>query len=106
MMHDYNFEEYLRKTLSNSISSQNPSETAKNKARKLSPSYYQDLKEKLLIEYDKKSLKDVMDCKISKTSFGDVLKITKKERIDFNIEDNDFMHQMNCNLKLLNRSEN
>ena len=80
MMHDYNFEEYLRKTLSNSISSQNPSETAKNKARKLSPSYYQDLKEKLLIEYDKKSLKDVMDCKISKTSFGDVLKITKKER--------------------------
>ncbi|WP_292884856.1 ribonuclease H-like domain-containing protein [Methanobrevibacter sp. UBA212] len=101
MMHDYNFEEYLRKTLSNSISSQNPSEIAKNKARKLSPSYYQDLKEKLLIEYDKKSLKDVMDCKISKTSFGDVLKITKKERIDFNIEDNDFMHQMNSNLKLL-----
>ncbi len=101
MMQDYNFEEYLRKALSDSISSQNPSETAKNKARKLSPSYYQDLKEKLLIEYDDKSLKDVMDCRISKTSFGDVLKITKKERINFEIEDNDFRHQMNSNLKLL-----
>ena len=78
MKQDYNFEEYLRKALSNSISSQNPSQTAKNKARKLSPSYYQDLKEKLLIEYDKNSLNDVMECKISKISFGDVLKITKK----------------------------
>lgn len=101
MMQDYNFEEYLRKALSNSISSKNPSENAKNKARKLSPSYYQDLKEKLLIEYDNKSLMDVMDCKISKTSFGDVLKITKKERINFEIADNDFKHQMNSNLKLL-----
>lgn len=101
MTGDYNFEEYLRKALSNSISSQNPSEAAKNKARKLSASYYHDLKEKLLIEYDNKSLKDVMDCKLSKTSFGEVLKITKKEKIDFNIEDNNFKSQMNHNLKLL-----
>lgn len=100
-MQDYNFEEYLKKALSNSISSQNPSENAKDRARKLSRSYYSDLKEELLIQYDKKSLKDVMDCKVSDTSFGDVLKITKKERIDFVIEDNNFKHQMNSNLKLL-----
>ena len=43
MSDDYNFEEYLRKALSNSISSQNPSENAKSRARKLSPSFYEDL---------------------------------------------------------------
>lgn len=100
-MQDNNFEEYLKKTLSNSISSRNPSEDAKNKARKKSPSYYSDLKEKLLIEYENKSLKDVMECKISSTSYGDVLKITNKEKINFDLEDNNFKHQMNNNLKLL-----
>ena len=100
-MQDNNFEEYLKKTLSNSISSRNPSEDAKNKARKKSPSYYSDLKEKLLIEYENKSLKDVMECRISSTSYGDVLKITNKEKINFNLDDNNFKHQMNNNLKLL-----
>ena len=101
MTNDYKFEEYLRNALSNSISSSNPSEDTKQKARKLSSSYFQDLKEKLLIEYDNKSLSDIMDCKISKTSFGDALKITKTEKIDFNIEDNNFRNQINSNLKLL-----
>ena len=101
MNNDYNFEEYLRKALSNSITSQNPSENAKDKARKLSPSYYEDLKQKLLIEYENKSLKDVMDCREVSTSFGDVLKITKKEKISFSLNDNNFKKQMNCNLKLL-----
>ena len=77
MTYDYNFEEYLRNALSNSISSSNPSESTKQKEKKLSSHYYEDLKEKLLIEYDNKSLSDVMDCRISKTSFGDALKITK-----------------------------
>ncbi|MBP3790918.1 MAG: ribonuclease H-like domain-containing protein [Methanobrevibacter sp.] len=103
MTDDNNFEEYLRKVLSNSISSQNPSEEAKDKARKLSPSYFSDLKEKLLIEYEGKKLKDVMDCKICSNSFGDVLKITTEEKINFNIEDNDFKNQINYNLKLLPR---
>ena len=101
MKQDYDFENYLRKALSNSISSSNPSDEAKNKARKLSSSYYSYLKEKLLMDYEDKSLKDVMDCKECSTSFGDVLKITKKERIDFSIEDNDFRNQINNNLKLL-----
>ncbi|MBR4447896.1 ribonuclease H-like domain-containing protein [Methanobrevibacter sp.] len=101
MKQDYNFEDYLRKALSNSISSSNPSDDAKNKARKLSSSYYADLKEKLLLEYEDKSLKDVMDCKDYSTSFGDVLKITKREKINFLIKDNEFRNQINHNLKLL-----
>ena len=101
MTHDSNFEEYLRRALSNSVSSSNPSESTKQKARKLSSNYYDDLRKRLLVEYDEKSLNDVMDCKISKTSFGDALKITKKEKINFEIEDNDFKNQINSNLKLL-----
>ena len=101
MNQDYNFEDYLQRVLSNSISSQNPSKKAKDRARKLSSGYYEDLKEKLLISYENKSLKDVFDCKVCSSSFGDVLRITKKEKIDFSIENNDFKHQMNCNLKLL-----
>ena len=101
MNQDYNFEDYLQRVLSNSISSQNPSKKAKDRARKLSSGYYGDLKEKLLMNYENKSLKDVFDCKVCSGSFGDVLRITKKEKIDFSIENNDFKHQMNCNLKLL-----
>ena len=101
MTHDDNFEEYLRKMLSNSISSLNPSEEAKARARKLSPSYFKDLKEKLLIEYEGKGLADVMDCKVSNESYGEVLKIENSQKIDFNIEDNDFRNQINNNLKLL-----
>ena len=96
-----NHEKYLEKILSESISSANPSEEAKERARKFSSSYYSDLKDKLLMEYEGKSLKDVMDCKEHSTSYGDVLKITKKEKIDFSIEDNDFKSQINHNLKLL-----
>ena len=101
MTYDDEFEDYLRKVLSNSISSLNPSEDAKQKARRKSSLYFEDLKQRLLDEYKNKSLKDVMDCKICSNSFGDVLKITTKEKIDFNIKDNDFKNQMNNNLKLL-----
>ncbi len=101
MTQDYYFENYLEKALSNSISSSNPSDEAKEKARMLSSSYYSDLKEKLLDDYEGKSLGDVMDCREYSTSYGDVLKISKKEKISFSIEDNDFKNQINNNLKLL-----
>ena len=101
MTYDDNFENYLEKMLANSISSLNPSKEAKNKARKLSPSYFADLKEELLIKYDGKHLKDVMDCKVGNNSFGEYLKITTREKINFDIEDNDFKSQINHNLKLL-----
>lgn len=103
MTQDYDFENYLRKALSNSISSSNPSDVAKQKARKVSPLYFKDLKEKLIFKYQDKSLEDIMDCNVCSTSFGDVLRITTKEKIDFKINDNDFKNQINHNLKLLPR---
>ena len=84
-------ERYLRNALFGLNDSSNP----KQKEKKLSSHYFEDLKEKLLMQYVDKSLKDVMDCNICKTSFGDALKITTKEKIDFNIKDNDFKNQIN-----------
>ena len=103
MTHDYRMEEYLRKALSGSMHSSNQLKDVKTNERSFSHSYFDDFKKKLIIEYEDKSLSDVMNCKLSKTSFGDALKITTKEKIDFNIEDNNFMDQINDNLKLLPR---
>lgn len=101
-MTDYNEHEmYLQRVLSNSIGSMNPSENTKKQARKLSYSYFQDYKQQLLDEYAGKGLEDIENSKVISTSCGDTLKITEKEKIDFNIYDNNFKSQINNNLKLL-----
>lgn len=101
-MTDYSEHEmYLKKVLSNSISSLNPSQDCQKQARKLSNSYFMDYKQRLLEEYDGKKLSDIDNSKIISTSYGQTLKITEKERIDFEIFDNNFKSQINNNLKLL-----
>ena len=97
MTKDYYFEKYLENSLSNSMSFQ----TYPKIEKKLSKEYYNDLKEKLLVKYEDKSFNEVLDSKVSKIVHGDVLKISKKEKINFNIKDNDFKAQLNNNLKLL-----
>ncbi len=93
-------EEDLRNSILNHL---NLPKNERQEKKALSSAYFQDLKEKLLIKYNNKSLSDVMNCKICSTSFGDVLKITNKEKMDFDIADNDFKSQINHNLKLLPR---
>lgn len=101
-MTDYSEHEmYLKRVLSNSIGSINPSENTKKNARKLSNSYYQDYKENLLKNYEGKKLDDIDNSGVISTSYGDTLKISKTEKIDFRIRDNDFRNQINHNLKLL-----
>ena len=97
MTQDDNFEKYLK----NSLSDTQDDISIEITTKKFSSQYYNELKEKLLFQYENKSLKDVMNCKICKTSCGNVLKITNKEKITFDIEDNDFKNQINNNLKLL-----
>lgn len=101
MTHYDEHEEYLRRVLSNSIGSENPSENTKRNARKLSYSYFQDYKEQLLRDYDGKRLVDINNAEVVSTSFGETLRITEKEKISFEIHDNNFRNQINCNLKLL-----
>lgn len=101
-MTDYSEHEmYLKKVLANSIGSLNPSEDTKRNARKLSNSYFKDYKHRLLKEYENKTLDDIDNSQIISTSFGNTLRITQKEKIDFEIADNDFKNQINNNLKLL-----
>ncbi len=92
---------YLRKVLSNSIASINPSDDAIKDARKISGAYFKDYKQKLLEEYDGKNLSEIDNSQVLSTPFGDTLKIVSKQKIDFNINDNNFKNQINCNLKLL-----
>lgn len=101
-MTDYSeHENYLEKMLSDSIGSANPSEEAKNKARKLSRSYFEDYKQSLMRDYEGKKLRDIPNSREISTSYGDTLKITHEEKINFRIDDNDFKNQINNNLKLL-----
>ena len=100
-MYNEEQENYYQRMLSNSISSMYPSEEAKKRARRKSPLYFDDLKEKLLVKYGGKKVTDIKNSEIISTDYGETLKITTKEKINFNIVDNDFKNQMNHNLKLL-----
>ena len=100
-MYNEEQENYYQRMLSNSISSMYPSEEAKKRARRKSPLYFDDLKEKLLVKYDGKKVTDIKNSEIISTDYGETLKITTKEKINFDIVDNDFKNQMNHNLKLL-----
>ena len=93
----------LEAILANSISSDNPSKEAKNKARKNSPSYFKALEENLLVKYENKRLLDINGSKIIDTDAGETLCITESEKIDFKLDENNFKQQMNHNLKLLPR---
>ena len=102
-MYNEEQENYYQRMLSNSISSMYPSEEAKKRARRKSPLYFDDLKEKLLVKYGGKKVTDIKNSEIISTDYGETLKITTKEKINFNIVDNDFKNQMNHNLKLLTK---
>ena len=103
MTYDYNFERYLENVLSNSPGSIKNYETVKDDSKYFSSSYYLDFKEQLLKLYSGKSLEDIPNSKVIQTSYGDTLKITEKEKINFYLQDNDFKNQLNHNLKLLPR---
>ena len=92
-MYNEEQENYYQRMLSNSISSMYPSEEAKKRARRKSPLYFDDLKEKLLVKYGGKKVTDIKNSEIISTDYGETLKITTKEKINFNIVDNDFKNQ-------------
>ena len=98
-MQDLEHENYiLNSILKSSPSSENFSF---EEYRKVSPAYYNDLKQQLLEKYQNKKLTDIEGSKVISTPYGDTLEIVHKERIDFNLAENNFKNQMNHNLKLL-----
>ena len=98
-MQDLEHENYiLNSILKSSPSSENFSF---EEYRKVSPAYYADLKEQLLLKYQNMKLTDIKGSKVISTPYGDTLKIVQKEKIDFKLAENNFKNQMNHNLKLL-----
>ena len=98
-MQDLEHENYiLNSILKSSPSSENFSF---EEYRKVSPAYYEDLKEQLLLKYQDRKLTDIDGSKVISTPYGDTLEIVQKEKIDFKLAENNFKNQMNHNLKLL-----
>ena len=98
-MQDLEHENYiLNSILKSSPSSENFSF---EEYRKVSPAYYDDLKKQLLDEYRGKKLTDIEGSNVIETPYGDTLEIVNKQKIDFNLAENNFKNQMNHNLKLL-----
>lgn len=98
-MQDFEHENYiLNSILKSSPSSENFSF---EEYRKTSPAYYEDFKLRLLDEYQDKKLTDIEGSRIIDTPYGETLEIVQKEKIDFNLVENNFKNQMNHNLKLL-----
>ena len=92
-------EDYLFKSiLKDSPSSQSFSF---DEYKNVSPSYFENLKEELLIKYEGRQLTDIKGSKVIDTSYGETLGIVQKEKIDFKLAENNFKNQMNHNLKLL-----
>ena len=76
-------EDYLKRMLANSLGSENPSDEAKQHARKLSGSFFRDYEEQLLNQYNGMKFKDIPNSKVISTDSGETLKITEKEKISF-----------------------
>ena len=98
-MQDLEHENYML----NSILKSSPSSESFSfeEYRKVSPKYYGDLKQQLLEKYADKELTDIKGSKVIETPYGDTLEIVQKEKIDFELVENNFINQMNHNLKLL-----
>ena len=52
-------------------------------------------------KYENKKLTDIEGSRVISTDYGDTLEIVQKEKINFELVENNFKNQMNHNLKLL-----
>ncbi|MBR6024690.1 MAG: ribonuclease H-like domain-containing protein [Methanobrevibacter sp.] len=99
MMQDLEHENYMLKSI---LKSSPSSESFSfEEYRKVSPAYYADLKQHLLEKYENNELTDIKGSKVIETPYGETLEIVQKEKIDFELAENNFKSQMNRNLKLL-----
>ena len=96
-------ESYLEKILSNSLSSANPSEERYERAQKDSFSYYNNLKLALMNKYKDCTLFDIKGSKVIENIYGETLKISRKERIDFSLKNKrkSVKNELISNLKLI-----
>ena len=94
-------EAYLETILSKSITSENPSQETIQKALRASPSYYMDFKHELLKKYEGKSIDDIKGGEIVENKYGECLKVSYSEKIDFKLKKSDIKKDILSDLKLL-----
>ena len=96
-------EAYLEKILSNSLSSANPSKETYERGLKDSFTYYNNLKFGLMHKYKDWDLLDIEGSKVIENIYGETLKITRKQRIDFHLENRSesVKQELSSNLKLM-----
>ena len=96
-------EQYLQKVLSQSLTSENPSEETLQRHLTDSPSYFAQLKNGLVNKYEGWDLLDIEGSEICENRYGECLKISYKEKIDFSLEDGneDYKKELLSDLKIL-----
>lgn len=97
--------EMLKSILSRSLTSDSPSQETIAKANDFSGKNSDDpmikLKFRLLEEYENKSFDDIEGGEVIENSSGETLKITKKEKIDFSLNNNNLKSDLLSDLKLI-----
>ena len=96
-------EAYLERILSNSLSSANPSKETYERARKDSYTYYNNLKFGLMNKYKDWDFSDIEGSEVIENEYGNTLKITRKQKIDFSLENKkgSVKRELASNLKLM-----
>ncbi|WP_407461589.1 ribonuclease H-like domain-containing protein [Methanobrevibacter sp.] len=96
-------EAYLERILSNSLTSANPSKEAFERAKKESPTYFNNLKMALMNKYKDWDLMDIEGSKVIENIYGKTLKITRRQAIDFSLEDKkeSIKNELLSNFKLM-----
>jgi uncharacterized protein YprB with RNaseH-like and TPR domain len=64
-------------------------------------SFYEDLKNKLLNEYQNQSLDDIPGSEIIENCYGETLKIVQKEKLEFKLKKRDFKNELFNDLTLV-----
>jgi len=86
--------DFLKKILSNSLGS-------KSYVSDIDYGYFNNLKNDLLKRYDGKSLQNIDGAMKIETDYGETLKVTSSEKVDFEFEECDFKNSLYNNLKLI-----
>ena len=96
-------EDYLRRMISNSSSPKSPSNDTIEKIPKNSLNYYNDLKFGLMNKYKDWDFLDIEGSKKIENIYGETLKITRRQKIDFSLEDKkeSIKRELASNLKLM-----
>ena len=96
-------EAYLKRILSNSSSSANQSKKTYEGGELDSLNYFNNLKFGLMHKYQDWDLLDIEGSKVIENIYGETLKITRKEKIDFSLENKreSIKHELASNLKLM-----